>query len=303
MSKPKGRKMEGLGKHHSTTQDKRITGHSLVQGLYVLLDRSCPLAPQLYRQEAVCATEGVAFQSKIEQMDTLISTFELVAGTVTHLLLDSWYCARRLWRAARERDSLITTGLKSNRWLRVADETAEQGWRWQKLSDYVAALGEHDYVQMQWPRSGKTVYVHVLTTSVRKLFCCQIVIVRHLLDAPLSQARFWASSDLEGDEETLLAHIAACWDIEVLFGDGKEELGLDQYQVMSATAILRFWTLAMLTYVFPGEEQHRLQQRWQRPVTIGEARREIQRRLVLLWLFEQFQSGVQPDSLYDLFAA
>jgi hypothetical protein len=41
----------------------------------------------------------------------------------------------------------------------------------------------------------------------------------------------------------LLAHIAARWDIEVLFGDGKEELGLHQYQLMSATAIVRFWTL------------------------------------------------------------
>jgi hypothetical protein len=121
---------------------------------------------------------------------------------------------------------------------------------------------------MQWPRSGKTVYVHVLTTAVRKLYRCQVVIVRHSLDAPLSQARFWASSDLEGDAQTLLAHIATRWDIEVLFGDGKEELGLDHYQVMSATAILRFWTLAMLAYVFLEEEQHRLQQQWQRPVTM-----------------------------------
>jgi hypothetical protein len=32
MSKPKGRKMEGLGKHHSTTHEQRIVGHSLVQG-------------------------------------------------------------------------------------------------------------------------------------------------------------------------------------------------------------------------------------------------------------------------------
>jgi hypothetical protein len=34
--------------------------------------------------------------------------------------------------------------------------------------------------------------------------------------------------DLEADPETLLTHIAARWDIEVLFGDGKEELGWDQ---------------------------------------------------------------------------
>ena len=124
--------------------------------------------------------------------------------------------------------------------------------------------------------------------------------------APLAQTRYFASSDLEADAQTLLGHIAARWDIEVLFGDGKEELGLDHYQVMSATALLRFWTLAMLAYVFLEEERQRLQTQGQRPVTIGEARREIQRRLrrnVLLWLHAQFQSGVQPDALFDLFAA
>lgn len=40
--------------------------------------------------------------------------------------------------------------------------------------------------------------------------------------------------------------IAARLDIEVLFEDGKEELGSDQYQLMSTTAITRFWKLAML---------------------------------------------------------
>ena len=306
MSKPKGRKMEGLGKHHSTTYDQRIIGHSLVQGLYVLLDRSCPLAPQLYRQAKVCAAEAVPFHSKIALMETLIREVEPVAGTKTHILLDSWYCAKCLWRAARERDFLITTGLKSNRWLRIPDETTPAGWRWQKLSDYLASLTAQDFVQMSWPRGGKKVYVHVLTTSVRKLYRCQIVIVRHSLDAPLSQARYWASSDLDADKETLLTHIAARWDIEVLLGDSKEELGLDHYQLMSASAILRFWTLAMLAYVFLEEEQQRLRVSWQRPVTIGEARREIQRRHrrgLLEWLHHQFLSGVHPETLFALFAA
>ncbi len=35
MHKPKAKKMEGLGQHHSTTQAKRIPGHSMVQSLYV----------------------------------------------------------------------------------------------------------------------------------------------------------------------------------------------------------------------------------------------------------------------------
>ena len=306
MHKRKAKKMEGLGMHHSTTEDKRVRGHSLVESLYVVMGRRCPLAPQLYRQQQVCEVEGVPFASKIELMETTIRTFEPIAGTVTHVLLDSWYSAKRLWRAAREREFLITTGIKSNRWLAVADPTAPRGWKWQRLSEYTAQLSASDYVELTWPKGKKMVYVHVITTRVRSLYRCQVVIVRQSLDDPVSQARYWASSDVEASPQSLLLHIAARWDIEVLFGDSKEELGLDQYQLMSATAIVRFWTLAMLAYVFLEEERHRLQHQWQCHVTIGQARREIQRRHrrhVLDWLHGQFQSGIEPDSLYELFSA
>jgi hypothetical protein len=292
MQKRKAKKMEGLGMHHSTTEDKRVRGHSLVESLYVVMGRRCPLAPQLYRQQAVCEVEGVSFASKIKLMETTIRTFEPIAGTVTHVLLDSWYSAKCLWRAAREREFLITTGIKCNRWLAVADPSAPKGWKWQRVSEYTAQLSASDYVELPWPKGEKTVYVHVVTTRVRSLYRCQVVIVRQSLDAPVSQARYWASSDLEASPEMLLSHIAARWDIEVLFGDSKEELGLDQYQLMSAKAIVRFWTLVMLAYVFLEEQRIGLQSQWQRHVSIGEARREIQRRHrrhVLDWLHEQFQ--------------
>ena len=194
IEKRKGKKMEGLGLHHSTTQDKRVRGHSLVESLYVLLGRRCPLAPQLYRQQAVCAAEGVPFASKIDLMETVIRTFEPVAGTVTHVLLDTWYSAKRLWHAARQRGFLITSGLKSNRWLRVEDPAAPEGWAWQRLSDYTAQLSANDYIQVKWPKGEEDVYVHVVTTRVRKLYSCQVVIVRQSLDAPVSQARSWARS-------------------------------------------------------------------------------------------------------------
>ncbi|HVB22672.1 MAG TPA: transposase [Ktedonobacteraceae bacterium] len=295
-----------MSKHHSTTYDQRIVGHSLVQGCYMLLDRTCPLVPQLYQQEQVCEASGVPFHSKIALMETLIRTFEPVTGTRTHILLDSWYCAKCLWHAARERGFLMTTGMKSNRRVRVADETAPQGWGWQKLSDYAAQLSASGFVPLPWPHGGKLVWVHVVKTSVRKLYRCQVIIVRHSLDAPLSQTRYWASSNLDADAAGLLTHIAARWEIEILFEDGKEELGLDHYQVMSTTALLRFWTLALLAYVFLEEEQQRLCVLWQRPVSIGEARREIQRRhrrCLLEWLHRQFLSGVHPEALFDLLAA
>jgi SRSO17 transposase len=301
IAKVRGQKMGGLGKHHSSTLDKRVVGHSLVMGLYVLLGRSCPLEPQMYRQKAVCAAEGIPFRSKVDMMEEQIQTFEPVAGTTTHVLLDSWYTAKRIWRAARQRGFLITSGLKSNRSLRIADASDPQGWRWQQVDEYAAGLTEADFQRLPYPsQDGKRlVYVHVVSTRVKKLYRCQVIFIREKLDGP---TRFWASSDLQADATTLLAHIAARWDIEVLFADTKELLGLDHYQLIDALAIQRFWTLVMVAYFFLDAERDRLQRLRQTHTTIGDALRHVRQRHwchFLDWLFDQFLSGVPPADLYQ----
>ena len=110
--------------------------------------------------------------------------------------------------------------------------------------------------------------------------------------------------------EQLVGHIAARWDIEVLFAECKELLGMDQYQLMRVTAVERFWTLVLAAYTFLDEERASLQASTTEHVTIGDAlgdaRREIQRvhrRRLLDWLHQQFVAGVPQEHLYDLFAA
>lgn len=273
--------MQGLGKQHSTAHDPRSVGQRLVQGLSVWLRRRCPLAPQLYRQEKVCQAEEMAFQSKIELMEPLIR--ETGAGRGHQNAPPAGPLVERHipWHAARERDVLVPTGLKSNRWLRVPDDTVAQGWRWQKGNEYAAGLDEQDLELLSWPRGGKKGSVHVVKTSVRQRSRCHIVIVRHDLMASHSQTYSRAESDLKANAEELLAHIATRWYIEVFFGENKKELGLDHSQVRGASALLRFWTRALLASVFLEEELQRLRLSWQRPVTIGEARRDIHRRCLL----------------------
>jgi DDE superfamily endonuclease len=310
MAKPTGAKMQGLGRHYSTTAGTHVRGHSLVQGLYVLLGRRCPLAPQLYQQQAICATAGVPFRSKLDLLVEVVQTFEPVAGTRTHVLADSWYGAKRLWRAARERGFLITTGLKSNRSVRVPAPQAERGWRWQRLDAYAASLTPDDFTLLDWPRQSgeepRQVYVHVVATRVRTLYRCQVVIARPTLDAPPAATRYWASSERAADVPTLLGHIAARWDVETFFGDAKDVLGLDQYQLMTTTALVRFWTLAMAAYTLLEQEQARLMQERQSHVTIGEARRTLQHlhyRHLLGWIEQQLHTGVDVDTLYDRLTA
>lgn len=309
MHKTRGKKMAGLGSHYSTTAGKPVVGHSLVQLLYVVEGRRCPLEPQLYRQKQVCEREDVAFASKVDLVVRQLETFAPLADTHTHVLLDSWYSAKRIWKTARQRGFSITTGVKNNRSLRVEDANEKKGWRWQRLSAYAQGLSAGDYQQMPWPSDGeqpRQVWVHCVRTRVRSLYRCQVVLVRESLEAPLKETRYWASSDVTADAATLLGHIAARWDIEVLFGDGKELLGLDQYQLMSGVAIVRFWTLALAAYAFLEEERARLRQHWQRPVTIGEARREVQRVHwchLIGWMQQQFQRGATPQSVAEQIAA
>src|SRR3712207_8767604 len=45
-------------------------------------------------------------------------------------------------------------------------------------------------------------------TRVKKLYRCQVILVKETQDAPLSQVRYFASSDLEADAQTLVGHLA-----------------------------------------------------------------------------------------------
>ncbi len=77
----------------------------------------------MYCQKAVCEAEGRPFASKITIMMEIIADFVPVPGTQTHVLLDSWFTAKKLWRVVRERGFLITCGIRSNRWVRVEDDS------------------------------------------------------------------------------------------------------------------------------------------------------------------------------------
>ena len=199
--------MASIGQHYSSTAGKTVQGHDIVLTHYMLLGRGCPQQPDLYRQQAACEHEKLPFKSKIDLMQEQIQRFVPPPGTKTHVLLDSWYGCKRLWKLARTLGYAITTGLKSNRWLWVADETASGGGDgdgaggWQRLSEYAANLSATDYQEVEWPsqHGGHKVWVHVVRTRVRKLYTCQLVVVRESLDGPVSGVRYWASSDLEAD--------------------------------------------------------------------------------------------------------
>lgn len=301
-SKPKGKKMGGLGRHYSATEKKVVTGHCLVSGLYVLLGRRCPLAPRLYRQQVVCEQEGVPFQSKVDLAVAEIEAFAPVADTHTHVLIDSWYHCRRVRRAAQQRGWDVSGGLKSNRKLRI--RTADGIQQWVELNEYAAGLDEAAWTEALWPaqQGGRTVYAHAVRTWVRKLGPTLVLITRESLTQPLAEARYWGSTLLTADAQTVINALAMRWEIETLFENDKDLLGSDHYQVMRATAVVRYWTLiACLAYFLDKQRASMQAEQPARHITWGDVRRAIQlehRHNFLVWLEAQIRDGVTADQLF-----
>ena len=289
--KPKGRKMGGLGQHYSNSEQRTVSGHCLFAGLYVLLGQRCPLPMQMYRQKEVCEQEGVPFESKIQMATHQIENFQPATGTITHVLIDSWYHCRDVRRAAQKRGWEVSGGLKSNRVMRLITEEGQH--QWLKLSAYAASLKREDWSEVTWPseQGGQKMYAHLVQTWVRKLGPTLLLVTCHNPDQPLKSVRYWGSTLLNLDAQELVDILAICWNIETFFEYDKDLLGSDHYQLMTAQAILRFWTLIVCLMCFLEEQRAACESS---PFTCGDARREIKQQHqinLLLWLKDQFQTN------------
>jgi len=298
--KPQGRRMEGLGRHYSGCEKRKVSGHSLFTALYLVQGRRCPLAPRLYRQQKVCKREGVPFHSKLDMAVSTVQEFEPVPRTHTHVLTDAWYHCYRLRRAVGHRGWDLSGRLKKNRRMRPGGDRSKP---YVRLDEYAATLAAADWVEANWPsqQGGHQVFVHAVSTWVRKLGPTLVLITRLRRDEPLSEARYWGSTLVDADTQTVIDILAMRWSIETLFEDYKDLLGIDHYQLMRATAIVRFWTLVSCLAYFLDE--HRAQLHQKQPdvhFTLGDACRDIRgqhQQNLLTWLEAQFHSGVTAEQM------
>ncbi len=182
---------------------------------------------------------------------------------------------------------------------------AEDGGRqWLSPADYAASLRPEDWEEATWPcqQGGHTVYVHSVRTWVRKLGPTLVWITRLSLNDPVEKARFWGSTLVDADAQTVIDILAIRWDIEVFFEDIKDLLGADHYQLMGATAIIRFWTLVfcwLLSWTNTGPTSSKRDLRSTSPSAMrAETPQADHQRNLLIWLEKQFRSGATAEQLY-----
>jgi hypothetical protein len=294
------KQMSGLGWHYSGTDQRTMPGHSLFQGLYLVEDRQFPLDSQMYIQKSVCEQEQRPFQSKVDLAVSVVEHFEPLPETHTHVLIDSWYVNKRMWKAVKRRHWDLTGGLKANHKLRTLD--AEGQPIWMRLDDFAAELPADQFQPIQWPsQEGEVVvYVYLMRTRVKKLGVCQVLIVKPTTESNGDQARFYMTTRLEDPLEQVVQTVALRWGVETFFADFKELMGSDQYQLHSAEAVLRFWALGLCLYQYLDSLRHRLERLNHRHVTLGETLAWLRQRhedLRVNWICTLTISGFQPRSI------
>jgi len=293
--KPKAKKMQGLGQHYANTPKRVVAGHCLFAGLYMVLGQRVALAPQLYRQrKSYPEADQDEFQSKMQMAVSQVLQFEPVANTTTHVLVDCWYFNKLLYDAAVAQGYQISGGLKSNRRLLLPDAQAEL--RSRNLQDYAASL-DAGFVAVRWQDDeelGSRWEAQSIVCAVSKLGRLQVVIVRPVGDTNLSHYRYFGSTLLQASIHEVIATLAVRWNIEVMFETMKDLLGSDEYQLMSAAGVVRYWALILLMYNYLEEQREERGEAQGKVLTAGEVRRELQREQqdkLLRWLWQQWSAG------------
>lgn len=216
-----------------------------------------------------------------------IQEFEPIPGANTHILIYVWYHCYRVRRAAGHRGWGLSARLKKNRRMCPGGDRTKPSVR---LDKYVATLAATDWVEATWPsqQGGHQVFVHAVSTWDRTLGPMLVVITRLRLDEPLSEVRYWGSTLVDADAQAMINILAMRWSIEMLFEDYKDLLGIDHYQLMIATAVVRFGTLvSCLTYFLDKHKVALLAERPGAHISWGDIPRAIwaeHQHNFLLWL-------------------
>jgi hypothetical protein len=154
-------------------------------------------------------------------------------------------------------------------------------------------------VELNWPsaKGGQKKYAHLVCTWIRTSRPTLLLITCHNPDEPLASIRYWGSTNLNLDAQLLVDILPIPWEVETFFEYEKDLLGSDHYQVMTAKAILRIWTLTACMVYFLEKQRSEMD----KPrATCGDARCGIQKdhlKNMLYWLQARFREGVTIDQL------
>jgi hypothetical protein len=290
----RGKTMQAVGWIRDPLTGRNIRGHQYVTAAIRFKGHTIPLGIRLYVKKEDCRKLGVKFKKTTQLVAELVSEFKPPEGVKVRVLFDSYYLCPVVVKSCRKSGFRFVSTLKSNRNLFKNGRKLKAGQYGKSLFcnrrkgtltiRKSKGLIKYVYMDASWLDVSKLGKLHVVFSRKR----AESGILGLVTDDPsLSASQIIRTYDDR-------------WSIEVFFKDGKQLLGLGQYQNVSLEAAVTHLHLvcfayALLTHVAIHREGAQVKCKTKARLSTADLQNEVRR---IVWddltdYLKQFSSGTQ----------
>lgn len=240
----RGKNMDAVSWVHDPVLGKSVMGHQYVQAVLRFAGHTIPLGVRLYVSKKEAEKLNVDFKKTPELAAELIKSFQPPAGVKAVVLFDSYYLCKTVVKACKHKGFVYISTLKSNRNLFKNGRKLKAG-----------SYGKNFWLRhkRQHVKDGKAAY-HFADAGV--LLVGDIGPHRVVFSRKNSEKTTLGivTNDTKIKPADVITSYSKRWWIEVFFKDGKQLLGLGQYQNRSLDAAVTHlhlvcFAFALLTHV------------------------------------------------------
>lgn len=288
-----GRKMEKAGRHRSGVTKRVEWGHKVVNSYYThpVWNWGYPVNADIYTNKNNAQYEYRPIKRMaLEQVQ--YARAHRIRGTAC---MDALYYADYVVHELEDNKEKYLLGAPST--LKISVERRPR----KSLAEYAEGLVENYYERFRV--KGKWYRIHTIRASIRSVGTRRIVI--SYAEEKLEDKKFYVTN-LDIKEKKLMRLLVCRWSIECWHRDGKQHLGLEDYQVRKDRAVRNVVLAVQIAYTALVQSQRhptlrRLAKAMGRPLrTIGEICRLMRLAATKGWRWLTRMLRTQPDALTEI---
>ena len=290
----RGKAMEAVNWIRDPLTGRNIRGHQYVTAIIRFRGHTIPFGIRLYIKQEDCPSLRRNFKKTTQLAAELISEFEPPEGVLVRVLFDSYYLCPVVVKACRKKGFRFISTLKSNRNLFKNGRKLKTGSYGSRL---LRRRPKKTFSICKSKGRIKYTYVDAGWLNVSDLGRLHVVFSRKKTDPRILGL---VTDDPKLSASQMIRTYDDRWSIEVFFKDGKQLLGLGQYQNVSYEAAVTHLHLVcfaypLLPHVAITREGAQGKQKSTARLSTGDLQNEVRR---IVWddltdYLKQFPSGNQ----------